>query len=413
VPQRDIDAIVAGHVCLDIIPRFPGAKVPLEEVFKPGRLINVKEATLSTGGAVSNTGIPLAKLGVKTTLMARIGSDEFGQLTRARLARSASVEGIVESPGAHSSYTLVIAPPGIDRIFFHSPGANDAFGPEDVNATLCARARLFHFGYPPLMRRMHADGGRELVEVFRKAKGAGATTSLDMALPDPSSEAGRLDWRPLLKRLMLHVDIFQPSAEEALYMADRDAYRRLKAKAGGGDIVELMNGEEHSALAAQFIQWGAAIVTLKSGHRGFYARTAAQERFEKMGAARPGDPARPGDSARPGEADAWANREIWAPALRPPEGGSATGAGDCSLAGFLAAFLRGETLEGAVACAIAVAWQNLHALDAVSGVRDWPETQRIATDRSLPQIPFTLPSPPWRFDYEQRLWRGSYAPIAA
>src|SRR3990172_9091313 len=55
---------------------------------------------------------------------------------------------------------------------------------------LLAEARLFHFGYPPLMKRMYEARGHELREIFRRAKGTGVTTSLDMALPDPSSPAG-------------------------------------------------------------------------------------------------------------------------------------------------------------------------------------------------------------------------------
>ena len=392
--QRDIEAIVAGHVCLDIIPRFPGRAVSPQDVFTPGKLTNVEEAAISTGGAVSNTGIALAKLGVKPTLAARVGRDDFGRLIRERLARFANTEGLVESPAGHSSYTCVIAPPGIDRIFFHCPGANDEFGPEDLPQELCARAKLFHFGYPPLMRRMYADGGSELAELFRKAQSAGATTSLDMALPDPQSESGRVDWRALLQRLLPHVDLFHPSIEEALFMAERAKRDQLKAQAAGRDLIDLLDGRDYSALSSLFLAWGAAIVSLKSGPRGFYLRSAARMRLEAMGAARPAD------------LDNWTSREIWSPAFRPPPTGSATGSGDSALAGFLTAFLRGETIESAAACANAMGYQNLHALDAVSGIADWPTTLRIAGDRSLPRLPFSLHSPGWRFDPRQSLWLG-------
>ena len=45
--------MVAGHICLDIAPRIPPSlKGGFAENFIPGKLINVEEATLSTGGAV-------------------------------------------------------------------------------------------------------------------------------------------------------------------------------------------------------------------------------------------------------------------------------------------------------------------------------------------------------------------------
>ena len=47
----------------------------------------------------------------------------------------------------------------MDRSFLHCPGANDTFGPEDIDVERLAGVSLFHFGYPPLMRRMYSDGG--------------------------------------------------------------------------------------------------------------------------------------------------------------------------------------------------------------------------------------------------------------
>ena len=45
------------------------------------------------------------------------------------------------SPGEDSSYTLVINPPGIDRIFIHCPGANDTFGAADIPIDEVRQAR--------------------------------------------------------------------------------------------------------------------------------------------------------------------------------------------------------------------------------------------------------------------------------
>jgi sugar/nucleoside kinase (ribokinase family) len=55
---------------------------------------------------------------------------------------------------------------------------------------------------------------------------------------------------------------------------------------------------------------------------------------------------------------------------------STTGSGDASVAGFLAALLRGEGPRRCMAALTAVGAQNLSAVDAVSGVRSWQETLR-------------------------------------
>ena len=78
--ERKIDVVVAGHICLDIIPEFPGGTKPkIEKLFIPGRLVNVKEAIISTGGVVSNTGLALHRLGMKVELMGKVGDDFFGK----------------------------------------------------------------------------------------------------------------------------------------------------------------------------------------------------------------------------------------------------------------------------------------------------------------------------------------------
>ncbi len=60
---------------------------------------------------------------------------------------------------ATTSYTVIINPPGVDLIFLHHPGTNDAFCAADIDYAKLNEAALFHFGYPPLMRQMYtADG---------------------------------------------------------------------------------------------------------------------------------------------------------------------------------------------------------------------------------------------------------------
>ena len=56
--------IVAGCVCIDISPEFRCGRVAeIGDLLKPGKLIEAGKATVSPGGAVSNTGLALKALG--------------------------------------------------------------------------------------------------------------------------------------------------------------------------------------------------------------------------------------------------------------------------------------------------------------------------------------------------------------
>ncbi|MCH8193299.1 MAG: carbohydrate kinase family protein [Planctomycetes bacterium] len=149
------DVIVSGHICLDLILEFESdAFTDLD--LESGALVLINQAKSSTGGAVANTGLALHRLGVATSLMAKVGEDLFGQeiLRLLRAKDPQLVECMRIDPDARTSFTAVINPVGKDHTFLHLAGANDSFGAEDVSVERISQARLFHFGYPPIMKRI-------------------------------------------------------------------------------------------------------------------------------------------------------------------------------------------------------------------------------------------------------------------
>jgi len=389
-------AVVAGHLCLDMIPTLEvgGEKKTFATMFRPSSLTVIGPVILSTGGPVSNTGLALHKLGISTQLMGKVGDDPFGQIVLRIIASYDPhlVDGMVVDSSVSTSYTIVISPPDVDRFFLHYPGANDTFGADDVRYDVVAQASLFHFGYPPIMRLMHTDDGVQLTEVFRRAKQTGVTTSLDMSVPDPSSEAGRADWRKILKATMPFVDVFLPSIEEMLFMVRRETYDALSRQAGpNSDILPLITPEILSDLSRELLDWGGKVIGLKLGHRGFYVRTADEATLKEMG------------RACPSNLSAWASQEMWIPCFKVKVVGTA-GSGDSTIAGFLAALLRNMELVDAVIAAVAVGACNVEAADTLSGVRSWEETwQRVASGWAHHEL--RLSAPGWEFDEQHQLWR--------
>lgn len=396
--ERPFDVMVAGHLCLDIIPKFATDATSLNDLLRPGQLIEVSEAAISTGGAVSNTGIVLKVLGNNVCFSARVGEDAFGKMTLDILSSRGNSEGIRVVPEQASSYTVVLAPPKIDRMFLHNPGTNNSFGPEDLRPELLTKCRLFHFGYPPLMRRMYENEGENLKRIFQTAKECGATTSCDMALPDPNSPAGKAPWRKILENVLPFVDVFVPSIEEAFYMIEPTEFLRRKEEQKGGELIDVLTPDEYSRIADTLLSMGCKMTTLKAGHRGFYLKTSSLKHLEGMGA------------ASPKNLPIWGNRELWQPAYRAEYIASATGSGDSAIAGFLTGLMKGLTPEMTLHCAACVGWQNLQALDAISGVRSWEYTLETVR-KGLPLLDAHIHAPGWYYSQEHGIWAGPKDPL--
>lgn len=353
--------ISAGHICLDITPVFPAAVEgqPIHELLQPGKLLAMEAADVHTGGSVANTGLALKLLGNDVALMGKIGRDAFGEVVKS-IVSFYGAGGLIEDGNSSTSYSVVLAVPGCDRIFLHNPGANDSFSDADIPENALQDAVLFHFGYPPLMKRMYAENGIELVRIFRRMKEKGIATSLDLAAVDPRSEAGRADWRSILSGVLPYVDFFEPSFEELCFMLDRERYLRLNGR--GGDITDGLDVQaEALPLAAELIGMGCRAVLIKCGTSGMVYKTAGREAFRKIGERLSVD------------ARVWADGEGIQPCFRAETVRSGTGAGDTSIAAFLTAVLRGYGPAECAALAAAEGACCVTEYDALSGLKSIEE----------------------------------------
>jgi sugar/nucleoside kinase (ribokinase family) len=345
----------------------------------PGRLLETGPVVMATGGAVSNTGQALHKLGINTYLMGKVGTDILGEATLEVIKRLSPhlIEKMILTSAEPSSYTIILNPPKVDRIFMHYPGPNNTFRADDIDYTLLQEVDLFHFGYPTLMQRMYQQEGVELIEVFRRAKAAGVTTALDLTIPDPKTPAGQANWPAILSRTLPYVDIFVPSIEETLFTLYPETFNQVTT--GQAQVTPALL----SSIAGDLLRLGVKIVLLKLGEQGMYLRTAAEAALSQMGRGGCQEPAR------------WANRELWTPAFQVPVVGT-TGAGDSAIAGFFAALLRDLSAVEALTIAAAVGACNVEAADALGGVRSWEETlSRLQGD--WPRYTLDIKAEGWRF----------------
>src|SRR2546430_15393183 len=139
---------------------------------------------------------------------------------------------------------------------------------------------------------------------------------------------------------------------------------------------------------------GAKIVGLKAGHRGLYLCTADAATLAQMG------------RGQPTKLKTWANRELWAPCFATQVIGT-TGSGDATIAGFLMGLLRGMTPEETLRAACAVGACNVEAVDALSGIRSWPESiERISAGWPRLPVALDLAEAGWKWDSTHEVWIG-------
>ncbi|HEA67483.1 MAG TPA: carbohydrate kinase family protein [Desulfobacterales bacterium] len=392
--EKQAMVAVAGHICLDIIPSFGSEERNFGDLFTPGRLVEVGPAVVSTGGAVSNTGLALHRLGVPTVMIGKVGRDFLGDmvLNVLRSHGPGLAKGMIVDDSSSTSYTIVISPPKKDRMFFHCSGANDVFGNADIDDRHLGGIRLFHFGYPPLMRKMYRRGGEELKDLFQRIREKRITTSLDMAKPDPTSEAGRKDWNRILERVLPYVDIFLPSLEEILYMIDRKILKSFNNTPSDEGFMTRIDTGLLDNLADRLINMGTLVVVVKLGNQGLYLRSGANaDRLSYAG----------GTNLNITE---WTNRQLLAPCFHTHVAGT-TGAGDCTIAGLLAGLLTGISPIAAITAAVGVGACSTETSDATSGI---PSLKAVfnRVQSGWQRHNTSIPKPGWQWDKDDAVWKG-------
>lgn len=392
---KDIEIVAAGHTCLDLIPAFTieGKVDKMTDVLVPGKMINMGQCVVVGGGPVTNAGVSIRRLGVKTELIGKIGNDDFGkEILNWYEEHESHFKGIHMVDGESTSYTIAICIPGIDRFYLHHCGANDTFGYDDMSFDLVERSKLMLFGYPPWMRKLYENTGDELTRILKKTKELGTTTALDLSIPDVSGYGDKFDWLAILKNWVPLSDIMVPSAEELFYFLYKDKFLEKKANLGPKEgVLDRMTVKEISTLGSDLIEMGAAIAMVKCGHKGLYVRTAGRDRLKKLGAAGCSDP------------ENWANRELWHPVYEEEKFVGALGSGDSAIAGFLSAFVWGHTIESCLRYANAAGSMNVTVPDGLTWNKGFDDlTKRIEAGWETKDL--KIEEDGWK--HERGFWAG-------
>jgi sugar/nucleoside kinase (ribokinase family) len=214
--EKSFDCVVVGSCVVDVLAR----PVPLTEPIGGGRLIESDPLGLTTGGIVSNSGITMARLGMRVAAFSYVGNDAWAEVIRRRYAEEGiDTTALATHPTAATSTTAVLIDASGERTFVHCVGAPRLLDKAALmgRLDLFAKSRAMLIGYYPLMRNMQPD----LPEIFAAIRETGCLTALDAA-----GDGGTMD--PLSK-ILPHVDFYLPSQSEAEHQTGKSDPRAIIA----------------------------------------------------------------------------------------------------------------------------------------------------------------------------------------
>jgi ribokinase len=271
-----MDVLVVGDANPDLIlrgdvrPRFGQAEQLLTA------------ADLVLGGSASITAAGCARLGLRTGLLAAVGEDVFGDVTR-RWLTERGVELIAVKPEAGVPTGLsVILSEVDDKAILTLPGTIPALRPQDITDEHLTGVRHLHVASLYLQPELV----RGLAGVFARARSLGLTTSLDTNW-DPT---GR--WESIAE-ILAATDVFLPNAAELRAVTgieDVEVAAADLVRPGTTDVVDTTGaGDSFNAgfLAARLsgrpvseaVAWAAAAGSLSTRAAG---GTDAQATLEEI-----------------------------------------------------------------------------------------------------------------------------------
>jgi len=230
---------VIGELNLDLI--LYG--LPPELILEHEHL--AKDLSITLGSSSAIFAHNLACLGNKVAFSSCIGSDPFGEICVKRLGDSGvDLSRVRRMPGKTTGLTVIL-PQRKQRYILTYPGTMSELSERDLDLGYVFSAKHLHVSSYFLQKGLRAS----LIDIFRKAKETGLTTSLDTN-DDPENR-----WSSEVQLLLKYTDILLPNEREACKLAQVDNVDR----------------------AAEVLSQKVPILVIKRGSQGAIARVSKEK----------------------------------------------------------------------------------------------------------------------------------------
>lgn len=302
------DIICVGILVADVLGK------PVDSFPEKGKLGLVDKMSLQIGGCAANVAIDLARLGINTTIIGKIGEDNFGKFMLESLnSEKVDVSGLKIDKNVSSSASMVMISGDGERSIFHSFGANAKFGFDDINLDVVRKSKILLIAGTFLMPDFDGEGARKLLKF---AKENDVLCCMDTAWDSKG------EWLKKIESSLEYLDWFMPSYDEAC---------------------ELSGKTKPAEIALFFQSKGVKNVIVKMGSEGCFVKTEKDDGFAVE-------------------------------AFTKVKAVDTSGAGDSFCAGFIAGLYQGWDIQKCARFANAVGAHCIMEIGTTTGIKSIEET---------------------------------------
>lgn len=232
--MNQFDVVGLGQCSLDIIGR-------IDDYPEIDTKTELNETLIQGGGPVATALVTLARLGVSTAFVGKIGDDSFGPRIRSGLiSEGVDCEGLVTEVGARSQFAFVAVDQDGHRNIFWKRGSYRPLVKSEIDPKMIVNSRI-----------LHLDGLQVEISVLaaKLARKHKITTVLD---------GGTL--RPSMLELMRYID--------HAVVSEKFAW-------------QLVGNEGPKVALEKLLEYGCAAATVTLGVKGSWTLTGAGEFFHQ------------------------------------------------------------------------------------------------------------------------------------
>lgn len=182
-------------------------------------LAEAPEFAKAAGGATANVAVGLAKLGVESGFIGKIGAEPFGDFLTETLEQCrVDTTNLISEAGRRTTLAFVAtrSDGAKDILFYRNPGADMLLTPDEIDAAYIQSADVFHYGSCSLSHQPVRDA---TVRAIQYAKDAGAFISYDpnlrLMMWDAPEDAKHWIWE-----VMPYANVVKAADEEWEFITD-------------------------------------------------------------------------------------------------------------------------------------------------------------------------------------------------
>jgi fructokinase len=169
------------------------------------------------GGAPANVAVALSRLGVKTTMIAKVGDDVLGRFLQQKLqSENVNVDNFILTEEAKTAITFVTLTESGERSFdfYIEPSADRFLRESEIDQTIFTANKIYHFGSISLINEPARSATKKGIELAQKN---GMLISYDPNLREMLWNS-LADAKKTILSVMDQIDILKVSAEELEFL---------------------------------------------------------------------------------------------------------------------------------------------------------------------------------------------------